>query len=79
MRLTSELIHSAGSNGMGFNSAQLRLLGIYWPPKKGWIRALEGKEISNSTWEQVIRLRGVRRKEERLRVLQNEKYLPFHF
>ena len=29
----------------GWTAKQLRLLGIAWPPKKGWIEEIEGKQI----------------------------------
>jgi hypothetical protein len=76
MKLTREIIHGAGTLGMGFNRHQLGLLGVKWPPKKGWLSGLIGTEIPDETWEKVMRLKSVRRKAERLRALQDENYNP---
>ena len=63
IRLTRELIHSAGSyGGHGFNRQQLNLLNVNWPPKSGWIAWLEGKEIPFEIWQQVLNLKGKTRK-----------------
>lgn len=76
MILTRRVIHSAGSQGMGFNRVQLQLLGVSWPPQRGWLVRLVGTEVDDETWETVVRLRGVRRKSERLSVLRDNKYNP---
>lgn len=76
MKLTREIIHSAGTLGMGFNRHQLALLGVKWPPKKGWLSRLVGTEVSDDVWEKVMRLKSVRRKHERLRALQDDNYSP---
>lgn len=60
VRLTWKIIHSAGTYGKGFNADQLRLLGVSWPPRKGWLSALVGTEIDRSKWETILALKGVR-------------------
>lgn len=75
MTLTKQILHSAGTQGMGFNRAQLSLLGVSYPPKKGWLNALVGAEISDDTWKTVIRLRGIKRKAERNRVIGDKHYI----
>lgn len=57
MKLTREIIHGAGSSKCGFNSYQLRLLGVGYPPAKGWLYDLIGTEVSDRTWELVVRLK----------------------
>ena len=54
IKLTRVLIHSASSHrsGNGFNKKQLALLGITWPPKKGWLSELVGKQIDHETFLQ---------------------------
>jgi len=70
MKLTYELLHSAGSyGGNGFNRPQLELLGVAWPPRKGWLRGLAGTEIDDAKWEKVLALSGVRKKQERIEIL----------
>ena len=54
MKLTREILHSAGTNGIGFNRQQLILLGVQWPPVKGWLTRLIGREISDETWQKVL-------------------------
>jgi hypothetical protein len=59
MKLTYQTLHSAGSyGGKGFNAKQLALLGVEWPPQKGWLLRLVGSEVPDSIWEQVIALKG---------------------
>lgn len=63
--LSHRCIHEAASDKGGWNKAQLALLGIEWPPVRGWLYSLVGKEISDQTWGQVMALRGVKPKEQR--------------
>lgn len=72
MKITWVNIHSAGKSGVGYNWVQLRLLGVGWPPPKGWLSRLIGVECPDETWELVLKLRGVRTKEERRIIL--DKY-----
>jgi hypothetical protein len=51
MKLTWENIHAAATKGCGFTGAQLAVLGITWPPRKGWLRNLIGKEITDAQYE----------------------------
>lgn len=59
VELTSDLIH-AGANGpsaSGFSYAQLRVLGVSTPPRKGWLSNLVGKRIARSQYEKFLSLR----------------------
>jgi hypothetical protein len=51
MKLTWDNIHAAGTRGCGFTRAQLAVVGIRWPPPKGWLRKLIGKEITSEQYE----------------------------
>lgn len=53
MKLTRELIHSVATSHVGFNRFQLSILGVQWPPKKGWLSNLVGKEISDSDFDRL--------------------------
>lgn len=76
MILTSGLLHEVSTNGdSGWNREQLEFLGVAWPPKRGWISELVGKEIEEEKWAMVDRLRGVRRKKDRQTII--EYYKPF--
>ncbi len=57
MILTHENLHSIGKSGCGFNSAQLTLLGVT-SARKGWLSSLIGKEVSEETWETLLKLKG---------------------
>lgn len=62
MILSREMLHAAATNYNGFNRAQLDLIGVKWPPAKGWLSALEGRFIEDEKWHQVMALSGVRKK-----------------
>lgn len=76
MILTRAILHGAGTAGVGFNRSQLQVLGVSWPPRKGWLGQLVGAEVSDETWQTVLKLRGVRRRVERLQVMRDNKYNP---
>jgi len=46
MRITNNLIESMRTRKGGFTSASLRILGVSWPPKKGWKRNIIGNDAS---------------------------------
>lgn len=56
--LTHQNIHAlAGSpTGHGFTNAQLRLLGVPLPARRGWVHALVGKEIPLADYEAAKKL-----------------------
>lgn len=45
VKVTKEFIVSGRTGPGGWCAAQLRMLGVKWPPAKGWIEAVEGKGI----------------------------------
>lgn len=51
-------IFSESKKGLSLNSYQLRLLGIGYPPKVGWLKSLIGTEIAESLAQLVVDLRG---------------------
>jgi len=57
MKLTREMIQSGASIAGGWNRAQLTVLGVSWPPKKGWAKALAGTEISEDAYAQFLKLK----------------------
>lgn len=73
MKLTAQLIHSAGTNGIGFNFHQLYVLGVNWPPERGWIESVVGREVTSEVWELVLKLKGKRRGERR-EILRNTPF-----
>lgn len=45
IKLTHERLEKAKTPKGGYNAAQLKIIGIGYPPKKGWKKELEGKMI----------------------------------
>ena len=45
VKVTAEFIHSGKVGPGGWCAAQLRMLGISWPPKSGWIESVVRKNI----------------------------------
>lgn len=43
--ITPELLAKAKTDAGGYTKAQLAILGIDWPPVKGWARAVIGREL----------------------------------
>lgn len=57
MILTEELIEKGISPKGGFNKKQLSILGIDWPPQKGWKSALVGQTITEEQYNHFIAAR----------------------
>ncbi|MEO9871177.1 hypothetical protein [Ekhidna sp.] len=55
MIVTKKFIEEGRSKNGGWSKKQLELLGISWPPEKGWQDRLNGKEISDENAEQFIK------------------------
>jgi len=75
MILTNEMLKAAASNNCGFNKTQLQLLGVSWPPVKGWLRNLEGTYLDDAKWHQVMALSGVKPTTKRKEILGGQKNL----
>lgn len=69
MNLTREILHSAGTSNCGFNREQLYLLGVDWPPVKGWLSGLVGREVSDETWQMVLQLKSIRNRKQRAAIM----------
>lgn len=48
IRVTEELIHQGKSGPGGWCAAQLRLIGVKWPPQAGWIGRTAKRDIEIS-------------------------------
>lgn len=48
MRVTSEFIVECASDAGGWTKYQLSLLGVAWPPPKGWKKGVIGSEIDDA-------------------------------
>jgi hypothetical protein len=45
--ITDEWLVTHATTEMGWTKAQLAVMGIAWPPVKGWKRSLIGKQITD--------------------------------
>ena len=55
--ITDELIESGKSASGGWSKAQLQILGVAWPPQKGWKAGVIGKSIQESDAKLFLSLR----------------------
>lgn len=56
--LTHQLIEQGRSENGGWNRNQFELLGVSWPPLKGWKERLNGTQMSRVKFEEFLELRG---------------------
>jgi len=59
MRITEELLKRGTSRNGGWNKEQLEILGVSWPPIKGWKYRIIGQNISDKDAERFLKLRRV--------------------
>lgn len=65
MVLTSENLHALASGGNGFTSEQMRILGVTWPPPKGWLKKRIGTTLPIATYEHLLSLKGMGKKKRK--------------
>lgn len=58
MKITEQFLNDGKSICGGWNSKQLRLLGVKIPFRKGWKKRLIGKDITKETWDKFLDLKG---------------------
>lgn len=58
--ITEQMLKAGKTQAGGWSRAQLQLLGVPWPPPKGWKKAALGKEVPDETANQFTQLRGVK-------------------
>jgi hypothetical protein len=68
MKLTIDKL-IAGLNCGAINSRQLAVLGMEWPPRRGWMRRLAGMEISEETYKRFLALRKQKKETTALKLL----------
>ncbi len=52
MTLTTQAIHEGATANKGWKRAQLDILGVAWPPVKGWMRKVAGRKITKSRYQE---------------------------
>lgn len=82
MIITEELLRKGMSEGVGIKSVQAKVLGIKYPLKKGWLKELIGKEVTEETIKKYIELknyvskkRNTKRNEQRQTRLFKNRFL----
>lgn len=58
LKVSKEFMQLAASGEGGWNKAQLALLGVSWPPQKGWMTKIIGLDVPEDVWAKVLQLRG---------------------
>ena len=69
------MIYDVASPEGGWSLTQLNLLGVKGQPVHGWIQSLVGREISVDDYAKVIALSGVKKKRDRVAVLNGQANL----
>ena len=54
MLLTRDFLKSNCTSKGGYTKYQLELIGVSWPPAKGWPKQVIGKEISEETAQKFV-------------------------
>jgi hypothetical protein len=49
MEITNEWLEQWKTPGGGYTRKQLELLGVSWPPAKGWKKSVVGAELADET------------------------------
>lgn len=65
IEITERLIEAGQSEAGGWNQAQLELLGVRWPPKRGWKRRIRGSLMLRVKAARFLALRGVTKKHQK--------------
>ncbi len=58
-KITREFMEEGLSKQGGWNRKQIEILGVERPPRKGWRREVEGKDISDEVWNEFLSLKNV--------------------
>lgn len=66
MRITRELLEQGQSKAGGWSREQLRLLGVNWPPKRGWPAKIVGSEITDAEAARFLELNGAHLKSAKI-------------
>lgn len=70
MQITEELLAEGRSGPGGWSKAQVTILGVEWPLRKGWKARIMGREISEADAARFLRLR-IERSSFDLKAMEN--------
>ncbi|MDG1752587.1 MAG: hypothetical protein P8I03_13140 [Thalassotalea sp.] len=54
IKLSKELIEMGRTGNGGYTKKQLKVLGVDWPPAKGWLKAMIGTEIEQEKYDKFV-------------------------
>lgn len=60
--VTMDLLRAGESGNGGWNAKQLRLLGLNWPPRQGWMALSVGLLLTQEEADEFVRLKGKTKK-----------------
>ena len=56
--VTKQWIHDNTTTGGSWTANQLKILGVSWPPPKGWINRVDGMELCDVDQQKFEQLAG---------------------
>ena len=56
MILSRRILNTLQVSHKCWSRAQYTLLGVPFPPEKGWLKRMEGKLISDTTYQQLLKI-----------------------
>jgi hypothetical protein len=77
MQLTYAKIIALQSLNRGWNSEVLELIGVKWPPERGWIKRLINTEIEQEKYDRAFSIKDSHLKPKTIERLRNH-YRPDH-
>ncbi len=75
MRLTEEMLVKGATNGIGWNREQFNILGVKYPPMRGWKDRIIGGDISPEKYQLFLSLKG-KKKSYRHAIINVSKKKP---
>lgn len=60
MKVSKKLLMNHRTERGAWTRAQFKVLGLPWPPTKGWQQRIIGKELTKEELDEFIRCKGVR-------------------
>lgn len=71
MKLTEQTITALMSINGGWNSEVLELIGVGWPPVRGWRKRIDGTEIPDETYNRALVIKDSHLKPKTIERLSN--------
>lgn len=72
MKIDRDWVKEHGTARGAWNAEMLSLLGVPWPPKKGWLMDFQPIDLSDEQVDAYHRLRAMKSRADRKRLLRGE-------